>query len=236
VRDVNEEIVLLLELQEKDRKRARLELEKNRLEARAAQCRKRLEEERAAVEALRQHLLELERSSRLKNLEVDELDLHTRTYQKRLDEGIISFKEMEALRTKIATERERMSALEDEALATMDAIETTRAELRAAEEKLARRTQELVAAVEEIEREIAEVSETIASCGTERAAIAARARPHLLGRYEVLRADFADPVVAVTNGSCSGCKLRVSGNTIERSRNGSDIVTCENCSRILYIA
>ena len=232
---MNEEIQLLLELQGTDRECSELESQAKRLQARAARLERDLEEERAAVQAARQRLAELERASRLKNLEVDELDVHTRQYQKRLDEAIISFKEMEALRTKIASERDRMNAQEDEALAMMDAIDAARVDLSLAGERLVEQTARLMKEAEQVDREADQVRQAIAARLAERAHIAARTRPHLLARYENLRTEFPDPVVLITNGSCSGCKLRVSGNTVERARNASDVITCENCSRILHV-
>jgi len=232
---VNEEIQSLLDLQAKDLEHAELEAQVKRLEASSARTRRDLAEEQATVAALRDRLKDLERSSRLKNLEVDELHVHTRDYQKRLDEGIISFKEMEALRVKIQTERQRMSVLEDEALASMETIETTRADLAQSEQTLVERTRTLTEQGTRIGAQIAQTRQETAACLAERARIAALTRPHLLARYDNLHREFPNPVVSITNGSCSGCKLKVSGNTIERARHASDVVTCENCSRILYV-
>jgi hypothetical protein len=232
---VNEEIQSLLDLQAKDLEHAELEAQVKRLEASAARTRRDMGEEQAAVAALRDRLKDLERSSRLKNLEVDELHVHTRDYQKRLDEGIISFKEMEALRVKIQTERHHMSALEDEALASMETIETTRTELARREQALVERTRALTDEGMRIDAQVAQTRQEIAACLAERARIAVQTRAHLLARYDNLRREFPNPVVLISNGSCSGCKLRVSGNTVERARHASDVVTCENCSRILYV-
>ena len=232
---MDDEIRFLLDLQAKDLERAELESQAKRLDAQAERTRREVEDERSAVASLRERLKEMERDSRLMSLEVDELDAHTRQYQKRLDEGIISFKEMEALRAKIQTERERMSALEDQALLSMETIEATRLELGRAEERLVERTRTLTDQEGQIVTRAADKRQEMAACEAERSRIASQTRPHLLARYESLRREFPNPVVSIANGSCLGCKLRVSGNTVERARNGSDVVTCENCSRILYV-
>lgn len=232
---MREEVTLLLALQAKDQEQADLQLQVNRLEAQKAQVKHTLEDEQAAVEALRQALRQLEQESRLKNLEVDDLDMQTRTYQKRLDEGIISLKEMEALHTKITHQREQISEMEDEALALMDDIEGTQVQLEAAEARLIAREKELVASCQVIDAQIAGLRQQITGALKERARIASQLRPHLLNQYEKLHAEYSDPVVAITNGTCSGCKLRVSGNTVARARSSVDIITCENCSRILYV-
>jgi len=232
---VSEEITLLLTVQEKDQQGVDLSLKVERLEKQKIQVQRRLDEERAAVDRVRQQLQQLEHNSRLKNLEVDDLDMQIREYQKRLNQGIISFKEMEALRTKILNQRERISEMEDEALALMDEIEVTKTRLAEEEKALGEREKEFTARSQEIASRIAQLREEIASCMEERAEVAARIPAHLLTRYENLHTKFNDPVVTILGGTCSGCKLKVSGNAIERARNGAEIVTCENCSRILYI-
>ncbi|HCP31859.1 TPA: hypothetical protein DIT45_01190, partial [Candidatus Acetothermia bacterium] len=136
---MSEEITLLLIVQEKDQQGVDLSLKVERLEEQKIQVQRRLDEERAAVDRVRQQLQQLEHNSRLKNLEVDDLDMQIREYQKRLNQGIISFKEMEALRTKILNQRERISEMEDEALALMGEIEVTKTRLAEEEKALGER-------------------------------------------------------------------------------------------------
>lgn len=232
---MTDEITLLLALQGKDRQYADLVAQMKRLESQNVQLEQTQRDEQEAVEKLRQNLKQLEHTSRLRNLEVDDLDMQIRNYQKHLDEGIISFKEMEALRTKIVQQKERISQMEDEALALMDEIETTRVHVAQAEAKLAEREQQLAACCKEILSRIAQLKAQITQGQRERAEVTVKIRAHLLHHYEKLHAEYDDPVVAILDGTCSGCKLRVSGNTIERARSGMEITTCENCSRILYV-
>jgi len=232
---VTEEIQLLLALQGEDHQHAKLRSQVKRLEVQKAEVERRLTQERASVDKLCQHLRQLEQTSRQKNLEVDDLDMQIRQYRKRLDEGIISFKEMEALRTKIVNQRQRISEMEDEALALMDDIETAKTQLAEAKETLAEREAELTGKSQEISSQIAQVNEEITARQKERAGIAAKIAAHLLTYYEKLHTEYDDPVVVIMAGICSGCKLKVSGNTIERARSSMEIITCENCSRILYV-
>ena len=56
-------------------------------------------------------------------------------------------------------------------------------------------------------------------------------------RYERLFASKGDAaVVAVEHGVCTGCHMKVTTATVVRARSGSEIVSCEQCGRILYIA
>ncbi len=225
----------LLDLQQADAKVHEVVTHLERLAAHRRQLEARITQERADVAALRDACQKLELDSRARNLEVDELDMHIRAYQERLDKGIISFKEMEDLRTKIATEKVRMGHLEDEALSLMSSIEAARLELAQAQADLAPREQHLQTQVADIAREIQETEMgRLTQLRSERAALATAAPAYALAQYEALRATFANPVASIDHGTCGGCKIRVSANTVERVRAGREIVTCEHCSRILF--
>ncbi len=226
----------LVDLQQVDVKISEVVAHTGRLSAHKRHLEARIAQERAHVTALRDALQKAELDSRARNLEVDELDMRIRAYQERLDKGIISFKEMEDLRTKIATEKVRMSRLEDEALEAMNAIETARVELSAAQVAIVPLEGHLREQVEATAREIeATESGTLADLRRQRALLAAAAEPYALAQYEGLRAALPNPVVTIAQGTCGGCRIRVSANTVERVRAGRELVTCEHCSRILFV-
>jgi predicted nucleic acid-binding Zn-ribbon protein len=186
------------------------------------------------VEGIKLGLSELQRQSRECNAEVDDLDAQLRKYQHELDTGLISFKEMEALRTKVTHDRERMEHLEDEALALMDRAEAEAKHLKQEEESLAALKTQIAQEIQTVELQIATGRSRIADEQAARATLAQKASSLLLDRYERLAHDYPDPIAAIVNGSCAGCKLKLSETTISRTREGLDIVTCENCARILY--
>jgi len=228
------EIRQLLELQRLDERLADAEARRVRLHRERSRFLSQIDEARAAVDVSRQELAQLQHDSRMRNLEVDELDAQIRAYQTRLDEGIISFKEMEDLRAKIASERGRISQLEDEALAMMEAIEAKTREQDDAERQLAEREALLRDQIGGVEAETEEVGSQWETLTAERESTSSAIPSYLLTQYETLHAKFADPVAVIRNGTCGGCKLRLSGNTTVRVRGEMGVVTCEHCSRILY--
>lgn len=230
------EIRQLLELQRIDdrivdatARLARLENECRRLEA-------RINEKQTVLQSSRDALSQLRHDSRMKNLEVDELDMQIREYQKRLDKGIISFKEMEDLRAKIESERGRISRLEDEALSLMDAVEEHTREQSDAEAETLENEEMLRQQMGETRSEIEETHSRMSELATERVRVAAEVPSYLLTQYETLHAKLAHPVAEIRSGICGGCKLRVSDTTTERARSEMGVVVCEHCSRILYTA
>ncbi|MEW5827040.1 MAG: C4-type zinc ribbon domain-containing protein [Candidatus Bipolaricaulota bacterium] len=230
------EISRLLGLQRADEALVEARSHTDRLRAQRRAIEKKIDSERAAVAALREELQRLERDSKMRNLEVDELDAHIRGYQKRLDEGIISFKEMEDLRVKIASEKARIDRLEDEALEAMAAIETARGALVEAEGALVPREAQLRETLAAIDVEISGSTSQSEALAAERSRLSLDVPPYLLSQYEALRANVSHPVATLEHGTCGGCKLRVSANTVERARGGMGVVTCEHCSRILYVS
>jgi len=232
---VSAEIKRLLELQAIDAELAELSFQVDQSNTQRKRIKEKMESERASVDTFRQRLAQLEHESRMKNLDVDELDEQIRQYQQRLDRGIISFKEMEDLRIKIGHERERINAMEDEALALMDRIEETNEGLAEAQAHLRIRESELRAQIEEIERQLVDIRRCQDELAQERTRVSETIAPYLLAQYEALRTKLSGPLATIHHSTCSGCKLKVSGSTLERVRGGMGIVTCEHCSRILYL-
>ena len=43
-------------------------------------------------------------------------------------------------------------------------------------------------------------------------------------------------VVAVENGACSGCNVKLRGPILFQLKEGKDLITCESCQRILFLS
>ncbi len=228
---------LLLELQAQDLRLRELEVRIKRLNHRCAELERKIAERRAALEAKERELEELRRESRRRNDEVDALDYKIRDYQRQLEEGIISYKEMEALREKIALSRKRMEELEEQAIALMDEIDLREAELAEEEREITAWEAQVRGEIAKLEGEIKARQAELERGQRERAELASRIEPYLLEQYERLRGDFGyeDPLARVEGGSCSGCLIRISENALEKLREGRELVSCENCHRILYL-
>ncbi len=228
-------IAVLLDVQASDAKQASILAQIRILEGQKRQLSAKLASDEERLEQRRQKLRDLEHTSLMSNLQVDELDAQIREYERSLNDDIISYKEMEVLREKIARERTRISELEDRALEIMDEIEAAKATLDAAESDLESRRKEHVSQKSELDAAIAEQQESLASEKAIRDEFAAGLSSYVIKKYDALRVNFPDPVVGITDGTCEGCKLRISSSTVERVRGERDLVTCENCNRILYI-
>jgi predicted nucleic acid-binding Zn-ribbon protein len=71
----------------------------------------------------------------------------------------------------------------------------------------------------------------------ERTEIAAKVEEELLSLFERLFVSKGDAaVVALEHEVCTGCHMKVTTETAHRAKNGKEIVSCEQCGRILYAA
>jgi hypothetical protein len=72
---------------------------------------------------------------------------------------------------------------------------------------------------------------------SERAQLAQNIEEDVMERYERLFASKGDAaVVAVEHGVCTGCHMKVTTATVVQVKSGNEIVSCEQCGRILYAA
>ncbi len=91
-------------------------------------------------------------------------------------------------------------------------------------------------------KEIAEVKELGFEVSAEGAATLTRARAELvqtikkqlLSNYERLRSRYKRAIVPVKEDTCLGCFMRVPTSITAQGRTDVEVLSCENCGRILY--
>lgn len=232
---MNKNVKELLKLQEVDNNTREKEYRIRKLEKRKINIKKEIDQLRKNEKEQKERLKKLKEKSEKKNKEVDDLQDQIEKYRKRLDEGIISFKETEALEEKIEHSTRRMEELEDEAINIMMEIDRTKEEREKQKSETEAAIDTKNSKIEELENEIEDLTEALQVLEKEREKIAGKIPDRLIDQYERLRSASSDPVVQVKNGICQGCQMSVSKNTVKQARNSQGIATCENCSRILYI-
>lgn len=224
----------LIELAEQDKHIGKLRTKLAGLQDQKRQIEAKVAGEQAKLDEKRQNLKDFERQSREVSDEVDDLDAKIRQHEKQLDEGLLSFKEMETVRERVNDNRERMEKLEDEALELMDQVEAREAEMAEEEGRFNDWKAHIDEDLSALESDIKAQETKIADAEAKREELSKAVDERLYERYERLRGELEDPVVPARDGRCGGCQLGLSETTLERVREGSDLVTCENCMRILY--
>jgi hypothetical protein len=134
--------------------------------------------------------------------------------------------------------RKHISQLETQTLEQMETIEAAEkrmAELEPEVSKLrAERDQKVAEFDGQIERERAELE----SCRRERERLLAELPKAMASNYNriVSRIRGGVAVAEARNGSCTACFMSLRPQVMSDIRRGDEIITCDNCNRILYYA
>ncbi len=202
--------------------------------------RKSLDDQMTAAAA---HLELLKKNAR--QLEVDkknlELDIGTRSesiarlktqqYETRKnDEFTAMGREIERYQTEI-------SGIEDRELELMEQADTLKAQIGAEEKETATAKESIGRQVANLDAKEGTLNNRLTELRTDRDALAAKVDEDLLDLFNRLFASKGDAaVVALEHDFCTGCHMKVTTQTAVRAKGGREIVNCEQCGRILYVA
>jgi hypothetical protein len=167
--------------------------------------------------------------------EVAGLEDKRRTLERRLSATSVP-REAQTMSAEIDSLKARQSALEDEIVEIMEAVEPVDARLAAGALERATLDERLIVGRAELAETEAVVLQELSQTTAEREELAQTLPAALLGRYERLRASLGGVAVATLDGSrCTGCNLVLPTAEVERARRaGPDAtVECEQCGRIL---
>jgi predicted nucleic acid-binding Zn-ribbon protein len=231
---VHSELEQLLILQDRDQKIRQIRTEIETVPLRRSSLEAQLAASRASVEGLKQ---------RVRQVEIDrkrlELDVGTRTetisrlktqqYQTRKNE------EFRAIGHEIERYENEIRKIEDDELELMVLADKVRADLAEEEKKATAAQNSIARQTADLEEKSKALESQLQGLSKERSELAGKIDEDLLGRFERLFKSKGDAaVVAIEHGVCTGCHMKVTTATAAQVRAGKEIVSCENCGRILY--
>ena len=231
---MHSELEQLLVLQDRQQKIRQIQTEIKTLPLERTHLESQLAATAAGVESLKQkgRQVEVER----KKLELDVgtrtesiARLKTQQYQTRKND------EFQAIGHEIERYENEIRKLEDQELELMIEADKLKSEIEAAD-KSARATKESISRqLTDLESKSKALEAQQQELETEREALAAQIDDDLLDQFERLFNSKGDAaVVAVEHGVCTGCHMKVTTATASRVKAAKEIVSCENCGRILY--
>jgi len=233
---VHPELEQLLVLQDRQQKIKQIQTEVETLPLQRKSLEAQLAASVAGVEALKQKARKVEMDRKKLELDVGTRNesisrLKTQQYQTRKND------EFQAIGHEIERYENEIRKIEDEELELMIEADKLKADLGVEEKKaatvresVARQTADLEAKSKTLESRLEELTK-------ERAEIAGKIDEDLLGRFERLFKSKGDAVVVpLEHEVCTGCHMKVTTQTAHRAKAGKEIVSCDNCGRILYDA
>ena len=230
------ELEQLLVLQDRQQKIKQIQTEVETLPLQKKSLEAQLAASVAGVEVLKQKARRVEMDRKKLELDVGTRAesisrLKTQQYQTRKND------EFQAIGHEIERYENEIRKIEDEELELMIEADKLKADLGVEEKKaatvkesVARQTADLEAKSKTLESRLEELTK-------ERAEIAGKIDEDLLGRFERLFKSKGDAVVVpLEHEVCTGCHMKVTTQTAHRAKAGKEIVSCDNCGRILYDA
>jgi uncharacterized protein len=231
---VHPELEQLLVFQDRQQKIKQIQTEIKTLPLQRNQLESQLAAIAADLETRRQKGRQLEMDRKKFELDVGTRAetisrLKTQQYQTRKND------EFQAIGHEIERYENEIRKLEDEELEVMLEADKLKAEIEAAD-KRARATKESISRqLNDLETKSKTLENRQGELAKERETLASKIDGDLLHRFERLFNSKGDAViVAVEHGVCTGCHMKVTPATASQVKAGKQIVSCENCGRILY--
>ena len=231
---MHSELEQLLVLQDRQQKIRQIQTEIKTLPLERSHLESQLAASAAGVDTLKQKARQLEVERKRLELDVGTRTesiarLKTQQYQTRKND------EFQALGHEIERYESEIRKLEDQELELMIESDKLRAEVEAAE-KSARATKDTISRqLVDLETKSKALETQQTGLANERETLASKIDADLLDQFERLFNSKGDAaIVAVEHGVCTGCHMKVTTATASQVKAGKEIVSCENCGRILY--
>lgn len=228
------ELEQLLILQDRDQKIKQVQNELSTLPRQRAQLESQLAAATAALETLKQ---------RGRQIEVDrkslELDVGTRTqsinrfktqqYETRKNE------EFRAIGNEIERYEKEIRQIEDRELELMEQADKLKTEIAAEDKKVQGARESVAKQMSDLEDKGRALETRLQELKNERTQIAGQVDEDVLSRFERLFKSKGDAaIVGLRHEVCTGCHMKITPQTSHRVKSGRELVSCEQCGRILY--
>ena len=226
----------LLVLQDRQQKIKQIETEIETVPLQRTNLEGQLASSVAGVETLKQKARQVEIDRKKLELDVgtraDSIArFKTQQYQTRKND------EFQALGHEIERFENEIRKIEDAELELMVEADKVKADLAVEEKKGATVNESIARQTADLEAKSTALQSRLAELTKERTELAGKIDEDLLGRFERLFASKGDAVVvALEHEVCTGCHMKVTTQTAHRVKAGKEIVSCEQCGRILYDA
>ena len=226
----------LLVLQDRQQKIRQFENEIRTLPLQRRNLEAQLAASIAGVETLKQKGRQLEIDRKKLELDVGTRTetisrLRTQQYETRKND------EFQAMGHEIERYENEIRKIEDEELELMEQAEKTKNRLEGEEKKAAATKESISRQMKDLQEKSHTLEARLQEVTAQRAELAAKIDEDLLNRFDRLFASKGDAaVVALEHEVCTGCHMKVTTATSMHVKAGKEIVSCEQCGRILYAA
>jgi predicted nucleic acid-binding Zn-ribbon protein len=231
---VHAELEQLLILQDREQKIRQIQNEIKILPQQRKSLETHLAASQAGVEGLKHKVRQLEVDRKKLELDVgtrtDSINkLRTQQYETRKND------EFQAMGNEIKRYETEIGKIEDDELELMDQADKLKAELSTEEKKAVGTSESIARQVKDLADKEQTLNARLLDLTKERDELASKVDEDILDRFQRLFTSKGDAaVVALEHDVCTGCHMKVTYATAMHVKNGREIVSCEQCGRILY--
>ena len=231
------ELEKLIDLQKTDSEIRRLKQSLNTADARRAEIEREFEKHAFSIREIQDRRVGLQ-SDR------GELDKHiaeNKTYLERAERNLKhaqNQKEYETAMRETDALQKQIAAFETQTLENMTALEEVEKEIEGRAEEINTIDQKRSDALGEFDAQIEKDRADLARVEGGRDSVFKTLPTNLAAVYNRLAQRSRDgiAVAEVVNGSCSACFMALRPQMLVEVKRGEQIITCESCTRILYVA
>ena len=224
----------LLVLQDRDQQRLALEAQLKAVPRDIAAVEQKIAAEKAAIETTRDELKALEAKKKAIENEVGATEDRLAKYKSQQLQ-VRKNDEYQALGHEIEVTQAQIGTLEEEDLKAMYAIDEAKRKFTAAGEELKRNIAGHEARIHTLREREANLQSELQAAQEAVAGARSLLDEPALRLYDRLAAQPGLPVVVpIHEGKCGGCHLKISFNIDSETRKPDKLVTCDQCTRIVY--
>lgn len=231
------ELQQLVALQNLDTSIRRLQAELEAIPQRRAEIESQFDQRAFEIRALETRKEEARHVRTRLEIEVGE----QRVRVERADRNLMSSKKQDeytaAIREADAA-RKQISTLETQILDQMEALENAEASLTERADEIASLNSDREARLQSFDEETRQQADRLAMNRAERERLVAALPKSMGALYVRISARIRDGVAVAEarNGACMACFMALRPQAMAQVRRGEEVVTCDNCNRILYYA
>jgi len=232
---VRAELEQLLILQDRQQKIRQIDNEIKNLPLQRRHLESQLAESAASLEAIKQKARQAEVDRKKLELDVGIRSesvnrLKTQQYQTRKND------EFQAIGHEIQRYEDEIRKLEDQELELMEQGDKLKVDVAVEEKKSAATKDSISRQMNDLGEKVKALETRLQELSRERKELAEKMDEDLLNRFERLFASKGDSaIVAVEHGVCTGCHMKLTTATVKAAEASKEIVSCEQCGRILYV-
>jgi predicted nucleic acid-binding Zn-ribbon protein len=233
---VQAELEQLLVLQDRDQKIKQVQAELKTIPQQQKTLEAQLASSAAGLEALKQKARKVEVERKKLELDVgtrtDTISrLKTQQYETRKND------EFQAMGHEIERYAKEIQKIEDQELELMVQADQLKEQVMVEKKRTGAANESVDRQMSDLESKAKLLETRLEELRKERTDLAANVGEDLLNRFERLFASKGDAaVVALEHEVCTGCHMKITTQTAVRVKAGKEIVSCEQCGRILYAA